>query len=142
MIAPETYVGAALTANAIWTLLDQRRYDDILSHLAPDCAWERTEGWVQGHANLRASFLARPADLLSRHVVSNFTIEQSADGRLTGRCYVTAYFARTEDLAATQLMDQPYIVGDVDLEFVRSGPHVLLSRIGVHKAFAIEALIQ
>ena len=66
MVAPETYAGAALAANAIWTLLDQRRYEDILTYLTPDCAWERTEGWRHGHRDLRASFLTRPSDLLSR----------------------------------------------------------------------------
>ena len=142
MVAPETYAGAALAANAIWTLLDQRRYEDILTYLTPDCAWERTEGWRHGHDDLRASFLARPADLLSRHVVTNFTAEQAGDGRLKGRCYVTAYFARTEDHHATQLMDQPYIIGDVDLEFVQSDQRLLISKISVHQTFAIKALIK
>jgi hypothetical protein len=142
MIAPETYVGAALAANAIWSLLDQRRYEDILPYLTPDCAWQRPEGWRRGHGDVRASFLARPADLLSRHVVTNFTAEQADDGSLKGRCYVTAYFARTEDLHATQLMGQPYILGDVDLEFVQSDQSVLIARISVHSAFAIQALIK
>ena len=142
MVAPETYAGAALAANAIWTLLDQRRYEDILPYLTPDCAWERTEGWRHGHDDLRASFLARPADLLSRHVVTNFTAEQADDGSLKGRCYVTAYFARTEDHNATQLMDQPYIIGDVDLEFVQSDQRLLISKISVHQTFAIKALIK
>jgi hypothetical protein len=142
VVAPETYAGAALAANAIWTLLDQRRYEDLLPYLTPDCAWERTEGWRHGHDDLRASFLARPADLLSRHVVTNFTAEQADDGRLKGRCYVTAYFARTEDHDATQLMDQPYIIGDVDLEFVQSDQRLLISKISVHQTFAIKALIK
>jgi hypothetical protein len=30
MVALETYAGAALAANAIWTLFDQRRYEDVL----------------------------------------------------------------------------------------------------------------
>jgi hypothetical protein len=142
MVAPETYVGAAIAANAIWTLLDQRRYEDILPYLTPDCAWERTEGWRYGHEQLRAAFLARPADLLSRHVVTNFTAEQADDGSLKGRCYVIAYFARTEAHDATQLMDQPYIFGDVDLEFVQSDHRILISKISVHQTFAIEALIK
>ena len=142
MVAPETYAGAALAANAIWTLLDQRRYEDILTYLTPDCAWERTEGWRHGHRDLRASFLTRPSDLLSRHVVTNFTAEEADDGRLKGRCYVTAYFARTEDHHATQLMDQPYIIGDVDLEFVQSDQRLLISKISVHQTFAIKALIK
>jgi len=142
MVAPGTYVGAALATNAIWTLLDQRRYEDILSYLTPDCAWERTDGWRHGHDELRASFLARPADLLSRHVVTSFTAEQADDGSLKGRCYVIAYFARTEDHDATQIMDQPYIIGDVDLEFVQSDQRVLISKVSVHQTFAIEALIK
>jgi hypothetical protein len=142
VVAPETYAGAALAANAIWTLLDQRRYEVILPYLTPDCAWQRTEGWRHGHDELRASFLARPADLLSRHVVTNFIAEQADDGSLKGRCYVIAYFARTEDHDATQLMDQPYIIGDVDLEFVQSDQRILISKISVHQTFAIEALIK
>jgi hypothetical protein len=50
----------------------KRRYEDLLTYLTPDCAWQRTEGWRHGYDDLRASFLARPADLLSRHVVTNF----------------------------------------------------------------------
>jgi len=142
VVAPETYAGAALAANAIWTLLDQRRYEVILPYLTPDCAWQRTEGWRHGHDELRASFRARPADLLSRHVVTNFIAEQADDGSLKGRCYVIAYFARTEDHDATQLMDQPYIIGDVDLEFVQSDQRILISKISVHQTFAIEALIK
>jgi hypothetical protein len=142
VIAPETYAGAALAANAIWTLLDQRRYEDLLSYLTPDCAWERTEGWRHGHDDLRASFLARPADLLSRHVVTSFTAEQAEDGSVKGRCYVIAYFARTEDHDATQLMEQPYIIGDVDLEFVQSDERILIAKISVHQTFAIKALIK
>lgn len=142
MVAPDTYAGAALAANAIWTLFDQRRYEDIEPFLTPDCAWQRPEGWRHGYDKLRASFLARPADLLSRHVVTNFTAEQAGDGSLKGRCYVTAYFARTDDHQATQLMDQPSIIADVDLEFVQSDQRVLISKISVHQTFAIEALIK
>jgi hypothetical protein len=142
MITSETYTGAALAANAIWTLFDQRRYEDVLPYLTPDCAWERPEGWRHGHDELRASFLARPVDLLSRHVITNFTLEQADDGSLKGRCYVTAYFAKTEDHDATQLMDQPYLIVDIDLEFVRSDQRVLISKISVHPTFAIEALIK
>jgi hypothetical protein len=142
MMAPDTYVGASLAANAIWTLLDQRRYEDILSYLTPDCAWERTEGWRHGHEDLRASFAARPDDLLTRHVVTNFTAEQADDGRLKGRCYLIAYVAKTEDHDATQLMDQPYIIADIDLEFLQSDQRVLISKISVHQAFAIQALLK
>jgi hypothetical protein len=142
MVAPDTYASAALAANAIWTFFDQRRYEDLLHFLTPDCAWERPEGWRTGHEELRASFLARPADLLSRHAVTNFTAELADDGSLTGRCYVIAYFARTKDHDATQLMDQPYIIGDVDLEFVQSDDRLLIAKISVHQAFAIEALIK
>lgn len=142
MVAPETYAGAALAANAIWTLFDQRRYEDVLAYLTPDCAWQRTEGWRYGHEQLIASFLARPADLLSRHVVTNFTAEQADDGSLRGRCYLIAYFARTQDHDATQLMGQPYIIGDVDLEFVQPDQRILVSKISVHQTFAIQDLIK
>jgi hypothetical protein len=142
MVSPETYSGAALAVNATWTLYDQRRYEDIFPYLTPDCAWERTEGWRHGHEQLRASFLARPADLLSRHVVTNFTAELADDQSLKGRCYVIAYFAKTEDHDATQLMNQPWIISDVDLEFVQSGSRFLIAKISVHRVFAIESLIQ
>jgi len=49
---------------------------------------------------------------------------------------------RTEDHDATQIMDQPYIIGDVDLEFVQSDQRVLISKVSVHQTFAIEALIK
>lgn len=142
MVAPETYVGAALAANAVWSLLDQRRYEDIFRYLMPDCAWERPDGWRHGYDELRASFLARPADLLSRHIVTNFIVEAADDGSLKGRCYVVAYFAKTENHDATQRMEQPYIIGDIDLEFVQSGRHILIAKISVHQTFAIEALIK
>jgi hypothetical protein len=142
MMTLDTYVGASLAANAIWTLFDQRRYEDILSYLTPDCAWERTEGWRYGHEQLRASFLARPADVFTRHVVTNFTVEQAGDGRLQGRCYLIVYAAKTKDHDATQLMDQPYIIADIDFEFVQSHQRVLVSKINVHQAFAIESLIK
>lgn len=142
MVATDTYTGAALAANAIWTLLDQRRYEDILPYLTPDCAWERTEGWRHGHDELRASFHARPADLLTRHVVTNFTAEVADDGKLKGRCYLIVYAAKTEDHDATQLMDQPSIIADVDLEFVQSDQRILIANISTHQSFAIEALIK
>ena len=142
MITPEIYTGAAIAANAIWNLLDQRRYQDILRHLTPDCAWERTEGWRNGHDELLASFEARPADLFTRHLVANFAAEQADDGKLQGRCYVVAFAARTQDHEATQLIDHPSIIGDLDLEFVQSGQRVLISKIGVHQAFAIQDLIK
>ena len=142
MVSPKTYAGAALATNAIWTLFDQRRYDDILPYLTPECAWQRPEGWRHGYDELRASFLARPADLLSRHVVTNFTAELAEDRSLRGRCYVIAYFARTEDHDATHLMDQPSIIADVDLEFVQSDNHVLIAKVSVHQVFAIQDLIK
>jgi hypothetical protein len=142
MVAPETYTGAVLAANAIWTLLDQRRYDDILPYLTPDCAWERAEGWRHGHDELRASFHARPADLFTRHVITNFTAELGDDGKLQGRCYVIAYAAKTKDHDAIQLMDHPSIIADLDLEFVQSGQRILISKISVHQAFAIRELIK
>jgi hypothetical protein len=142
MLRPETYAGAALAANAIWTLLDQRRYEDILSYLTPDCAWERGEGWRHGHDDLRASFEVRPADLLTRHVITNFTAEFADDGSLKGRCYLIAYVAKTQDHGATQLMDQPYIIADIDLEFVQSDNGILISKISIHHVFAIQALLK
>ena len=142
MIAPETYTGAVIAANAIWNLLDQRRYEDILPYLTPDCAWERTEGWRYGHDELRASFNARPVDLFTRHIVTNFTAELVDDGKLHGRCYLIAYAAKTKDHDATQLIDQPSIIADVDLEFVQSDKRVLISKIGTHVVFAIQELIK
>src|SRR5881392_2001553 len=109
MVAPEAYIGAVFATNAIWNLLDQRRYDDILTHLTPDCAWERNEGWRHGHEELRASFGARPADLLTRHVVSNITVEEAGEGKLTGCCYVVCYAARSNDHEAIQLVGHPLI---------------------------------
>jgi hypothetical protein len=38
-------------------------------------------------------------------------------------------------------MDQPYIIADIDLEFLQSDQRVLISKISVHQAFAIQALI-
>lgn len=142
MITPEIYTGAAIAANAIWNLLDERRYQDILPFLTSDCAWERTEGWRHGHDELIASFEARPADLFTRHLVTNFAVEQAGDGKLRGRCYIVAFAAKTQDHDATQLIDHPSIIGDLDLEFVRSGQHVLISKIAVHQAFAIQDLLK
>ena len=142
MVTPETYTGAVLAVNAIWTLLDQRRYEDILPYLTPDCAWERMEGWRHGHDELRASFNARPSDLFTRHLVTNFTVELADDGKLKGRCYVVCYAAKTEDQDAIQLIDHPFIIADADFEFVQSGQRVLISKISVHQTFAIAAPIK
>lgn len=142
MVAPDTYASAALAVNAVWTLFDQRRYQDIEPYLTLDCAWQRPEGWRHGLDELRTSFSSRPADLLSRHVVTNFTAEEAEDGSLSGRCYVVAYFARTDDLEATQLMDQPQILADVNFEFVKLKQRVLISKISVHQTFAAESLLK
>ncbi|WP_313805834.1 nuclear transport factor 2 family protein [Sphingobium sp.] len=142
MVAAEAYIGAALATNAIWTLLDQRRYDDILTYLTPDCAWERMEGWRHGHDEVRASFDARPSDLFTRHVVSNLTVELVDEGKLKGRCYVVCYAARTDDHEAIHLSGHPMIIADADLQFVQVEQRVFISKISVHQTFAIRELIK
>jgi hypothetical protein len=79
---------------------------------------------------------------LTRHVITNFTVELADDGKLKGRCYLIAYVAKTQDHGATQLMDQPYIIADIDLEFAQSDNGILISKISIHQTFAIQALLK
>lgn len=130
-----TLVEAQRITHALWTLIDQRRYEDMLQLLAPDCSWLRQEGWRTGHEEIRASLNARPQQLYTRHVITNFHAE-AKDGELVGYCYLVAFAAISDDHDAPQTIDHPAAVADITTTFTEEGGQVLIKKIDIKISFA------
>lgn len=71
--------------------LDERRYDDMLDLFTEDCRWLRQGQWLEGRATVRDALMARPADVDTRHVMSNAYVAACSGDEATLKAYMTAY---------------------------------------------------
>lgn len=70
--------------------LDDRRFDEMLSKLAPDGVWVRQGVELKGRAGVSTVLAERSATVVSRHIVTNATFEVSGD-TAAGEALVTVY---------------------------------------------------
>lgn len=72
-------------------LLDARRYDDIVALFAADGAWVRPASTASGRGEILAALEGRPAQRDTRHVVTNFIVENDGGGQVQASCLLTTY---------------------------------------------------
>lgn len=99
-----------------WTV-DQRDYDAFVELFAEDGAFERAGQRSVGHAAIRQFLDARPADRITRHIVSNIRVDLTGPATAAGTCSALMYQATHESAAApTQPLhvSAPVVVDYVD----------------------------
>lgn len=71
--------------------MDERRYDAMLELFTEDGRWLRQGQWLEGRPAIRAALEARPADIDTRHVLSNAYVSEYAGDRAVLEATMTAY---------------------------------------------------
>lgn len=74
------------------------------------------------------------ADQVSRHVLSNFALRLTGDGRVAGRCLLTLYRA-TRTAPGPLPLHGPYLVGEYDDEYRRTADGWRLARRTLRTVF-------
>ncbi|MDQ8729158.1 nuclear transport factor 2 family protein [Bradyrhizobium sp. LHD-71] len=77
MSSSDTDIRQACTdvANRFFRCLDRRQYDEIAALFASDGAWIRQGVEFRGGAAIVAALAQRPADLATRHLMSNVWVD-------------------------------------------------------------------
>ncbi|CAN5326900.1 hypothetical protein BH09PSE6_BH09PSE6_08970 [soil metagenome] len=71
--------------------LDERRYDEMLDLFTDDCRWLRQGQWLDGKPSVRRALETRPADVETRHVMTNAFVAAADADSATVEAYMTAY---------------------------------------------------
>ena len=71
--------------------LDERDYDGVASRFAADGVWERGGASLVGPKAVLAALESRPADLDTRHITANMTVDFETDQAATVRYNLLAY---------------------------------------------------
>lgn len=112
---------------AFWRALDLREYDKVVSLVSEDCTWQR-EVLVRGRDAILQALTARPAGLLTRHMVSNLRITD--DGAPTAHFMITTFgtFAGENDGSPPDC-GGPALIADVEMRFAATGDRTLVTEI-------------
>lgn len=81
-----------------------------------------------GRDAIRQRLIDQPADQVSRHVLSNISIELRSPDHAVGQCYVTMYRGARTTSAGALPLDGPYLVGQYDDEYRRTAEGWRLAR--------------
>lgn len=82
----------------------------------------------KGRDAIRQRLLDQPADQVSRHVLSNISIEQRSPDHALGQSYLTIYRAARTSSAGALALDGPYLVGQYDDEYRQTSEGWRLAR--------------
>jgi hypothetical protein len=77
---------------------DAGRHEDLVNLFIEDGRYARPtdpENYVTGKTAILAAFKARPADKLTRHLITNVVVDVSSPITAQGICYVTLYTGST-----------------------------------------------
>lgn len=102
---------------------DANRHEELAELFVDDGSYARPTDpntFVRGRAAILATFKARPADKLFRHLITNIVIDVHSAERATGMCYVTLYAGSTTQPAEKQgyIASPTQLVGEYHDEFV------------------------
>ena len=67
------------TVLAFFDHLDERRYGELLSLMAPDAVWHRQGKVLQGHAQIRSALQERSNTQRIRHLITNLLQRSASD---------------------------------------------------------------
>ena len=110
------------TILALFDHLDERRYDALLSLMAPQAVWHRQGQRLQGHAQILAALQQRSGTQRIRHLVSNL-LQRSASGDAAQFShYMTALkFDDGQEHAGPVTISGPFRMSLVTTQLVRLG---------------------
>jgi hypothetical protein len=77
---------------------DAGRHNDLADLFTDEGQYARPtdpENYVQGRAAILAAFTGRPADKLTRHLITNIVVDVIGPTSASGLCYVTLYAGST-----------------------------------------------
>lgn len=99
------------------------------SYFAEDGLLEMPGGHsYRGPIEIAQRLLDQPKDQVSRHLVSNFSLEMRSSDVAAGQAYVTIYRATRTSAPGPLPLDGPYLVGQYDDEYRRTDLGWLLAR--------------
>jgi ketosteroid isomerase-like protein len=108
----------ARLATACYTLMDLGRYDETAALFAEDATWVRGGNPTVGRAAIRAALDKRPADQISRHVVTNVVVTVLDDDNAEGAAYFMPLRGARKD-GAPAVMPAFDQLGDLAFRFRR-----------------------
>jgi hypothetical protein len=86
--------------------------------MTPDGIWHRQGERLQGHKAVLAALARRPADLVTRHLVTNVEVRFVSAERATARSTVLV-FRHEGPVESSAPMSQPHSVLDYDDDLVK-----------------------
>lgn len=120
---------------ASYSLMDQGDYDGCADLFALDATWVRGGKPVQGRAAIRAALDQRPADQISRHIVTNVLVRQQGPSAATATAvFVPIRGVRRE--SGTCEMPPISGLGDLRYTFTRSDGRWMIQTLRPAMLFA------
>ena len=120
MDSPEWWAACQALSTAFANGVDRRRNDEVLALFTEDAVLDRWGHSVTGHAALRRWLDGRPADVVTRHVCTNFEARRTAADHAEGLTLFTFYRAARHDAADPLPMIGPAMVGEYLDQFRRT----------------------
>lgn len=71
--------------------VDERRYDEVAAQYAPAGVWHRQGKALAGRDAILAALNARTSTQMTRHLLTNFTVNASGPGAARLSCYLNTY---------------------------------------------------
>jgi hypothetical protein len=131
MIASDRYLAIQVLVNTLWNALDRRDYEAVAECFHPQGRWFRGT-WCEGRAQIRASLLRRPDNLVVRHLITNLEVtEHEAEYRIFLFATAIAKYIGAEEQPPYAL-ERPSLVAEMTgkVRFEQSTPliHELTAR--------------
>ena len=90
-ISADEHIACVSTIQRFSTLVDEGRYEDAAQMFTPEGVLQRPNERIAGRSALLASFATRPPHRLTRHILSNTTLEPVAADVIHALSYVSVY---------------------------------------------------
>ena len=90
-ISADEHIACVATIQRFSTLVDAGRYAEAALMFTPEGVLQRPTERIDGRNALLASFATRPAHRLTRHILSNTTLEPVSDEVIHAHSYVSVY---------------------------------------------------
>ena len=123
------------TLTGFFNGLDERRFDDMLAHFAPDGVWTRQGTDLNGHAGIRAVLVERSATVVTRHLISNMEVRVAGDSA-DGSAVVTIYHHDDKTGALPAKLEPPRSILLFKPAFAKRGGAWMITRLRSERLFA------
>jgi hypothetical protein len=112
---------AAAVVHRFFRYLDDGDYDRLAAMMAADGVWHRQGKMLRGPAMVLEAMKARPAGVITRHLVSNLLVDVAAPDHAEVSCYITVY-AHTGETKPDQPapLELPLQIGTYRIKLTRA----------------------